>query len=238
MRNAFNGDIYTSAGNHEYLVHTSEANLYYEFSMFNKDAVFGDINRNYYYIDNNHQKIRYVVLNAWKEQLPSTADYGSAENGYEQSQLTWLENEALNVDAGWTLIVITHSLYDVQYGSRNITRSPSNSKNIDDILDGYTGDGTIACVIQGHSHGDRITHTAGGIPIVITTCDKNKPYIYDGKSDLDFERPSGTIYEQAFDVVVLDKVNRKLTFVRIGAPALNGIDNNVGEQVEYREVTY
>lgn len=48
----------------------------------------------------------------------------------------------------------------------------------------------------------------------------------------------GTITEQAFDVVVLDKAQRKLTFVRIGAPADNWIDGISTGAVKERVVTY
>ena len=238
LRKAFNGDIYTTPGNHEYMVHTTDDQLYYLFNMYNKDAVFGNTNRNYYYVDNKQQKIRYVFVNGWAEQLETTPDYGGSEAGFEAEQLDWLRNTALNVDAEWTIVVITHSVYTVDMTTRALSRSPYNAKTFENVLDDYNGNGTIACVIQGHAHSDRITHTEGGIPVVIVTSDKNTPYTSQGASDLDFDRPSGTTYEQAFDVVVLDKTNRKLTFVRIGAPALDGIDDSVGNQVEFREVIY
>lgn len=238
LRRAFSGDIYTACGNHEYMKHTDNNQIYYQFNMYNKDAIFGDKGRNYFYVDNKQQNIRYIVLNAWKKQVDSAGDYDSCENGYEQEQLNWLKNAALNVGSGWTIIVVTHSIYDIERVTRKLSISPKNSNDLITILDEYNGNGTIACVIQGHSHGDRITHTPGGIPIIITTCDKNKPYIYEDTSDLDFTRNDGTIEENAFDVVIINKTLKKISFVRVGAHALDGVDDNVGEPTQIREVFY
>jgi hypothetical protein len=95
-------------------------------------------------------------------------------------------------------------------------------------------------VVQGHTHHDRITHTTGGIPVIITACDKYEPWV---EGDVNHEpwlatRVAGTITEQAFDIVVLDKDARELHFYRIGGDAFNGIDDDPGEPVNLRTVTY
>jgi hypothetical protein len=95
--------------------------------------------------------------------------------------------------------------------------------------------------MQGHAHLDRIVHTPGGIPVVLTTSDKYMPWMSGETNNepwLSETRTVGTITEQAFDVVVLDKDARKLTFVRIGAPADNWVDGTSTGTVEERVVTY
>lgn len=57
-------------------------------------------------------------------------------------------------------------------------------------------------------------------------------------SDINVERIEGTISEQHFEVVIVDKVNRKVFLYTIGANARDGYDNNVGEEVDLRCVNY
>ena len=107
------------------------------------------------------------------------------------------------------------------------------------VLDQYEGNGTIAAVIQGHTHRDRLATTPSGIPVIITTCDKNWQWISStGDPDLLVDRSSGTIREQAFDVMILNKKERTITAVRIGCPAEGGTGNDPGEEVEERVVHY
>lgn len=238
---AFDGDVNFVVGNHEYL-HTSlnDNKLSYWLYMQNKGKVYGDYDRHYYYIDNDAQKIRYIVLSAYQYSGSSS----SSVIGYEEAQQNWLRDVALSTLAsGWTAIIVTHLLYSVVAGSIQdtdyISLPDTNCTAIANIIANYDGDGEIACVIQGHTHIDKITEVqSSGIPVVITTCDKYA----DGTSDnTDLPRQTrthGTITEQAFDVVILDKTARKLTFVRIGAPALNGVGNYWGTEVQEREVSY
>ena len=52
------------------------------------------------------------------------------------------------------------------------------------------------------------------------------------------DRVAGTITENAFDVVVLDKEQRKVTCVRIGAPAWTDYSQEDWGKAEIREFTY
>jgi hypothetical protein len=112
-------------------------------------------------------------------------------------------------------------------------------KNLD-TLDAYSGNAEIVAIFSGHSHVDGIMHTTGGIPMIVTCCDKWTKYVDStGAADFDrTDRAEGTITEQAFDVVAFDPENRTLTCVRIGAPAENRVDNVLDGMVEERVVTY
>lgn len=228
LRENFSGKIYHVIGNHDYMSTTTESDLYYWFDSYNDDQI-GVPDRHYYYVDNRQQKIRYVILSAFKDDNSMPSGY---TNGYEETQLTWLTNIALDVEDGWNIIVFTHSI-------RSSLESSPNS--FESAIDSYAGKGKVIAILQGHQHFDAVFHTAKGIPIVTTTCDKDKPWIdpSTGKGDFDYERrTAGTITEQAFDVVIVDKANRRMTFVRIGCPAINNVDGNIGADLEERIINY
>ena len=132
----------------------------------------------------------------------------------DPDQVSWLTNEALNVECGWSVIVFVHYI--------------AESESVASALDTAKNNGVdIIAIIVGHVHFDMIQHTYGGIPMIYTTCDKNEAWIHDGVNQepwLTEDRPSGTIHEQAFDVFVVDRVNKTITIVRIGMPAMDNVD--------------
>lgn len=229
---AFSGDIHHCTGNHDWMGAMDGNKLAYVFDMGKREQI-GDAKRHYYYVDNPQQSIRYIVLCAYSN------DSGELGTAYDTEQINWLREVALNVEEGWTVIVVTHSLY---YGfgvDAPLRLSPEGATDVQTVLDGATCD--VACVVQGHAHLDRIIHTPGGIPVVLTTSDKYMPWMSNETNNepwLSESRHVGTITEQAFDVVVLDKAARQLTFVRIGAPADNWVDGTSTGTVEERVVTY
>jgi hypothetical protein len=80
--------------------------------------------------------------------------------------------------------------------------------------------------------------TSRGIPVFVVTCDKYVPWYNNGVPDLNVTRTPGTITEHAFEVVVIDKKNSLVSLVRIGAPALNGVDSDAGDPVEMRQRSF
>lgn len=242
IRDTWGYDAHYVMGNHEYLgalngeVETDDE-LYYAFRMYADNEVVGNAKRHYYYVNNDKQKIRYVFLNKYAE---STDSGDHAGIGYERDQVNWLTNTALAVEAGWTIIIITHNIFNTVIDSNySVTTSvPSGSQPIYDAIASYSGNGTIAAVICGHAHLDHIT-TIGSVPCLITTCDKNKDggeaTTYPQFNAIWEARSDGSINEQAFDVMVLDKTNRKVTAVRIGYPST--VENSDTPQEE-RFITY
>lgn len=219
LRENFGGDIHHVMGNHDYFNQDNQNASLYMRMDFGSEKQIGNHKRHYYYVDNQHQKIRYIVLSAfaWNE-----GGSGSpATNGYEAEQLEWLQNIALDVGADWTVLIFTHWIGGEVETLDNAWTQAIDAKNTNN---------NIAAILQGHLHVDWIAHTAGGIPIITTTCDKNL-----GMEEV---RPNGTINEQAFDVCVLDKEARTLTMVRIGCPVLEGTDEANWTRSEERVVTY
>lgn len=230
-RDAFGREIHFVMGNHEWMsADVDGLTLYYDFDALRNDQ-HGNAERHYYYVDNVQQKIRYIVLSAHAE-----GDGTSAGTGFEAEQLSWFTDDALKVQAGWTIIIFAHPFVDISLSDALTWRSAAVP--FVTAIDEYDGPGEIACLIQGECHRDRISATPGGVPLVVTTCDKYMPWVTSSGQDINTTREPGTITEGAFDVVIVNKTARKLSFVRIGAPALDGVGNNPGNPVEIREVTY
>ncbi len=230
---AFNGNIYHSIGNHEngFGVTSEQVVNLLNTNGYDKNIVYGDKAKNYFYVENKAQKTRYIVLNPWLQQTESETKYDVTGN-FDEAQLDWFQNTALAVDDDWTIFIVAHGLCDTDGSS--IMTSQGYDK-IENIIKNYNGKGTIAAYMQGHTHLDRVNYieTVRGdkIPVVLVASDQRESF----NNDIERHRFIGTVEEQAFDVVIHDKANRKITFIRIGALARYTAD---GEFVETREVYY
>ena len=231
LRDAIGSDrVYSVNGNHE----INDASRYERpFERVHKslrghcrDIVYGDKNKSYFYFDNSITKVRYVGLSTYG--LFINNQYESA---YTDEQLRWLKERALNVDEGWTIIVFTHALYIVNPETNGLYML---SQAFVDAIDLYQGKGKIACVLIGHSHVDRVHIGKSGIPYILSQCDRMEPY----KGDINVKRVSGTISEQHFEVVVLDKVKQEIRLYAIGSDAKDGMDDEIGENVDVRIFNY
>ena len=215
LRNSFTRKIHYVAGNHDWFPPTDGNMLYYWNDMQNNDQI-GNPVEHYYYVDNIQKNIRYIILNAWVN------NNGTLESGYSNEQLSWFTNTALNVPVGWDILVFTHFIGD------SVTATPEGAQGFRNAIDAYNSDsshtGKVIAIISGHTHFDAVCHTTGGVPIIMTTCDKNKENGIGNEPWLPEYRPSGTIYEQAFDIMFLDRANKKITALRIGCPAMDNTD--------------
>ena len=236
VKENFKGKTHYVYGNHEYMA-TSENKMNYWFNLGADANRHGKFKRNYYYVDNAQSKIRYIILNGYKENATAT----NWATGYEEAQRTWLQNEALNVDDGWGIIVFTHNTFLIDWETG--LKSGYDGTTVEamlNVLDAYDGNGEVIAVFGGHMHVDAVEHTTGGIPVILTTCDKSQPYMSSsGHADFDSSvRIINTISEQAFDVVLIDRDNRNIRLVRIGCPALNLVDDVTDGYVEERTVAF
>ena len=234
LRDAIGSDrVYTVTGNHEIVDATNYESPFLrvadELRGHNSDIVYGDDNKSYFYFDNPEGKTRFVGLSSFGLYLDN-----QCEICYTSEQLSWLKNTALNVDSGWTIIIFTHSLYYVNTPADKLYPSPSGADAFIEAIDNYKGNGTIACVLMGHSHKDRIHIGRTGVPYIISACDRYKPY----KGDINVERTPGTITEQHFEAVVIDKGKRMIKLLSVGAMARDGYDNDPGKEVDVRIVSY
>ena len=205
-----NSNVFPVVGNHEFLRSASRSEAFASaYQHIGNNVSWGEPGSFYYYYDNVVQKIRYIFLQSFN---PSGTDAG-AVNGYTENELTWFTG-AMNVATGWTIVVVTHSLLIWNRDTKEPVTPTGITAQFVNAIESYEGNGTMACVIQGHIHGDWVYTLTNGIPIITTTCDKNDFYNESALSDV--SRPSGTIDEQAFDVFIIDTENRNINAVRIG----------------------
>ena len=231
LRDAIGSDrVYSVNGNHE----INDASRYekpYErvhkaLRGHCKDIVYGDKNKSYFYFDNTTSKVRYIGLSTYGLYIDNLY-----ENAYTIEQLQWFKNQALQVDEGWTIVIFTHALYAVKDSSNHMFVI---SQPFVDAIDHYQGKGKIACVLMGHSHVDRVHIGETGIPYIISQCDRTEPY----KGDINVNRNPGTISEQHFEVVLIDKKKQEVRLYSIGSDARDGVDDEVGEPVDLRVFNY
>lgn len=234
LRNAIGSDhVYTVTGNHE----INDASRYErpffrvadELRGHNSDIVYGDENKSYFCFDNQEAKVRYIGLSSFGYFINN-----DHESCYTAAQLDWLKNIALNVEKEWTIVIFTHALYVIDCATDKLYNSPSGANEFIDAIDNYKGNGTIACVLMGHSHRDRIHIGSTGIPYIISACDRYSPY----NNDINVDRTPGTVTEQHFEVVVIDKGKRQIRLFSIGGNARDGHDDNAGNEVDVRIVSY
>ena len=225
--------VYTVTGNHE----INDASRYEspfvrvadELRGHNTDIIYGDGSRSYFYFDNKTDNTRYIGLSAFGLFFDDRH-----ESCYTAEQLAWFKNIALNVKAGWTIIIFTHALYYVNIDSDKLVTSPEGADAYIKAIDEYKGNGTIACVLIGHAHRDRLHIGSTGIPYIISASDRHATY----HGDINVNRIPGTISEQHFEVVVIDKGKRMIKLFSIGAKARDGYDDDPGKEVDARIVNY
>lgn len=234
LRNAIgSNNVYTVTGNHE----INDASRYErpfkrvadELRGHNTDIVYGDDDKSYFYFDNIQSKIRYIGLSTYGYYLNN--EY---ESCYTAEQLAWFKDIALSVETGWTIIIFTHSLYQVNTALDKLITAPTGSNDFIDAIDNYEGNGTIACVLIGHTHRDRIHIGKTGVPYIISASDRYATY----QGDINVERIPGKISEQHFEVVVIYKEKREIKLFSIGANARDGHNDEPGKEVDVRIVNY
>lgn len=249
MREAFPRLHMFTVGNHDTFRNNPSSRITTWASAM-MDQFVGDPVHHYFYYDNQRAKLRYIVINRYYDgdQNTSTGFY------VDTVQRNWFENEALNMDQGWGALIFLHNLYNFNYTVENpvMTIDSSCKTYLADACDAYNANasskGEVIAIIQGHTHSDRVLRTDGDIPIIITTCDKNaqanseQPDILfpDGVDD----RESGTIREQAFDVMIVNRnknANGKGTIyaIRVGCEAYDGTTvSDMGNATQERVILY
>ena len=236
LRDNYSGEIHHIVGNHDFLNQNTGTSLYYDMDMYKSNQV-GSGEHHYYYVDDAQRKTRYIILAAYmeSESAMGTGTGTAAQGGYTAEQITWINDVALDVPSDWDILVFTHYFYLINTSTKVATLSYGTS-----ILESLSANPNVIACFQGHAHFDRIIKghdgVAGDMPIIITTCDKNIQY--QGNEGWTVNRSKGTIYEQCFDVVIINKNTRTIKMVRIGGLAENGINDDAGTTAEERTIVY
>lgn len=234
LREALGSDrVYTVTGNHE-ITDASKYEKPFErvaktLRGHNNDIVYGDSDKSCFYFDDKAHNTRYIGLSVF-----GLYRNGTCESALNEKQLNWFKKVAMNVVDEWSLVVFAHSLYYVSDKTDNLSTSPSGALGFIKAIDSFQGKGKIACVLLGHTHRDRIHIGATGVPYIISACDRVSPY----HGDINVERVPGTLTEQHFEVVVIDKAHKKVRLFAIGGKARDGYDDEPGNEVDERIVSY
>lgn len=170
----------------------------------------------YYYVDDTAKKVRLFILDS-----SNTNNQGNLDD----AQLSWFTVHVNELSKDWTIAVfLHHALNNSEKGDRkNITFYPSGTQ-VTNVLN--SAKCHVACVFCGHQHID-ISKQMAKYPVIATTCDASYYDTQDLRWSDDF-RTAGTIAEQAFDVVHVDTVNKKVYCTRFG-----GGQNDITEAPEY-----
>lgn len=232
---AFDGKIYNVLGNHDYMNYwcrLGERGDVYEvkdltpamatFQLISRtdDIVLGDTMYGYYYVDNPTNRMRYIVLQVFTDE--------SAVH-LEQAQLDWLDGALSSMPDGYLAVVLAHYLGNVA-DDGTTTLNSATGVPVAQVCDRYAA--KVACMFNGHTHRDGMVKTDGGIPVFVTTCDAWS--LAGLQEDTENPRVAGTRTEQVVEVVIVDKLNHKVSAVRIGCPA-RVVDDTTAE---VREQTF
>ena len=206
LKNAIGSNrVYSVNGNHE----MNDASRYErpyervadELRGHCSDIVYGDGDKSYFYFDNHEAKTRYVGLSSYGLYID-----GKYESCYTAEQLSWFKNTALNVEKGWLIIVFSHVFYSLNEATDKMALGPTGTLDFINTIDDYHGNGKIVCVLNGDVHRDRIHIGMTGIPYIISASDRHSSY----NGDINVSRIPGTISEQHFEAVVIDKGKKQI----------------------------
>lgn len=184
----------------------------------------------YFYFDNPEQKIRYIGLNGWERHSDSRTTW-TAISGFSPQQARWLVDEALVMPSdGWTVVMIMHSSIAIgKRGSADYTafevlrgivkafaergkyafQGEVARYRYDLKADFTKSTATLAAFFAGHYHQDRFAF-ADNTACVVSTCDARY-------NDDVVQRRVNTTTECSFDVAVLNKREKKITLIKVGA---------------------
>ena len=174
--------------------------------------------KNYYYLDNKSQKIRYFFLDLhW----PTEVDYRGEHLNWT-TQLNWMEAKTRELDSSWSIMVFAHCLYQSQTMDGKVVTSATLGilgtelvNKLNNIIDGNNAP-TVIGIMGGHNHFDWVDYTAKGYPIISTMNDSSWGMIDNAPLAWFEDREFGTINEQAFDVVQIDTNAKKIYCTRVG----------------------
>ena len=198
--------------------------------------VRGDTGR-YYYKDNDVQKVRYIILDCFA--LSENPMLNPPQFG--ESQLNWLA-EALKVEDGYSIVICSHippatadSFAEIGWDSDSVIKdceialeivnayrnsttyaitTTIQSKTYNINVDYSDAKGEVICWMAGHVHSDYIVD-ADGLKIVCTTnCGGGGSF---AGTSISPSKTHTTDTEHAMDFVCVDKENRAVSVVRLGA---------------------
>lgn len=227
-----------TVGNHEWAYGANNAyNItskeMYAYYLRDADKMFNDIqwgpDHTYYYWDDKLNHCRFISLNVmdYPSVLKPTGNQDNKEWWFEvgNDQINWLKATLNSVPDGYVVAIESHlvPLSADQFASfpaAKIGTTITNGEDLQAIASAYaakTGDfasakGDLLGWFGGHYHADDIT-VRNGVTYISTIADCMS--VWEDIPNVP-KKTAGTVSEQAFDVAIVDRANRKVNLIRIG----------------------
>ena len=211
--------------NNQYNISTDEAyNIYYrsDEEKAKSEIVYPENgNGTYFYSDDKTNKIRYISVNCmdYADDLDISKYNKEWYFSISEEQIAWLKS-SLNLPSNdWLCVVFSHvplwTSSERPFGTSTLV---VNAEKIGKVISGYTSKteefsahkGTLVCWLAGHTHRDALIEWHG-THMVVT----NGDCFIRGEGAQ--TRTLGTTSEQCFDVFCINKKERNVKIVRIGA---------------------
>jgi hypothetical protein len=185
----------------------------------------------YYYADDAKAKVRYIVADTTDSEIPGNTAWG-VQYGIHEIQLRWLIESAFGtVPEGYGIVVMHHIPVTTIVGAEGERKRYTGLRTILEqyqcrgkgTVDGVRYDfsnarGEILLDLTGHFHAERQTFQ-NGILHVTEPCDAAyMDYVY-GSAPWCGELPAkkrGTVFEQTFGIVQIDRVRKIVHITRVG----------------------
>lgn len=210
--------------------------FYFRNQSLDSRRIFSD-DGTYFYVDNQAQKVRYIVLNSQFGGQYSVDGNGVAVNNrfsvscYGQEQLEWLANVALDMPEGYGAIITSHVPANIDYTVDRVQligiinaycNKTSYSGGYSAGIDGWTNnyisvnfenaEGEIIAMFSGHVHQDTVDTTTLACPLI--TIISAGAQVNDGEVPV---RTMGSDTETSFDIVTINRKTRTIYCTRVGA---------------------
>lgn len=184
----------------------------------------------YYYKDFDEDKIRVIALDSLVTPFAYNASDTDWKFGFSVEEVKWLAEEALNFSDkadkdGWGIVIFSHVIgggYNnaemqkiikafIDGTSGSVTSNGEYEPITEAISYDFTAQGPheLICSFQGHYHADKDGSLLGK-PLI--TVNSSLP-----DTDTDPDRELKTATEDAWDIVTIDRTNRKIYCTRFGA---------------------
>ena len=189
----------------------------------------------YYWFDSPGTGVRYIVADT-TDSIRTDRTYWAVKYGMGERQLMWLaENALMTLPAGWCAVVMHHiPVAEIVSGESGVPQTFApwrslleayQSRGVATVggrkFDFSSAQGRILCSLTGHEHAERQTYR-NGLWHITEPCDAAYSDYIVGSSPWCAGLPKkekGTIFEQTFDAIHIDRRNNALHFTRIGGGA-------------------
>ena len=182
----------------------------------------------YYYFDDTKSHFRFIAFDTTDSIRDENIAWGTIY-GVHDRQLQWIVDSAIaTTPKGYDIILLSHVPFMDTFGARNVVYD-----NVCEVIDavfrksaGHVGNvyydfrklkkTSVLMCLSGHNHQDRQTYRNGCVHMV-TACDaayndyKADPFVKDVSG-----RIKGTVNEQCFDCISIDRKKGIISVYRIG----------------------